>query len=280
MFIHFFCLCPLSFTIKLNFDISKVTYSQFVAKTANGQWTEGLKDKSSFSKILTRRMGHERAKMQGDRAGERNGRSRTTRWLSLALHENKIAEDKIVCWQTILLLTVNTIFVHQLSDSFTNSFTDIFLDSLVKANFRPLCFGAKDNQSGRFNVPCGGEIAAVKLVHLSGYVTCDKRNFSHWSFWGCGSHPLAKYYVDVTITTSTNTIISPPSPILNDQRAGLWFELPGYNSLSHEIILPRFSPYSVSLGQELRLWYGEDLVDFTENDNAGWFCSDVYALYV
>ena len=26
MFIHFFCLCPLSLTIKLNFDISKVVY--------------------------------------------------------------------------------------------------------------------------------------------------------------------------------------------------------------------------------------------------------------
>ena len=27
MIIHFFCLCPLSLTIKLNFDISKVAYS-------------------------------------------------------------------------------------------------------------------------------------------------------------------------------------------------------------------------------------------------------------
>ena len=26
MFIHFFCLCPLSLTIKLNFDISKMAY--------------------------------------------------------------------------------------------------------------------------------------------------------------------------------------------------------------------------------------------------------------
>ena len=26
MFIHFFCLCPLSLTVKLNFDISKVAY--------------------------------------------------------------------------------------------------------------------------------------------------------------------------------------------------------------------------------------------------------------
>ena len=28
MFIHFFCLCPLSLTIKLNFDLSKVAYCE------------------------------------------------------------------------------------------------------------------------------------------------------------------------------------------------------------------------------------------------------------
>ena len=27
MFIHFFCLCPISLTIKVNFNISKVAYS-------------------------------------------------------------------------------------------------------------------------------------------------------------------------------------------------------------------------------------------------------------
>ena len=26
MFIHFICFCPLAFTIKLNFNVSKVTY--------------------------------------------------------------------------------------------------------------------------------------------------------------------------------------------------------------------------------------------------------------
>ena len=31
MFIHFFCLCPLSLTMKLNFNISKVAYRQSVA---------------------------------------------------------------------------------------------------------------------------------------------------------------------------------------------------------------------------------------------------------
>ena len=46
-----------------------------------------------------------------------------------------------------------------------------------------LCFGARDNKYGSLNVPYGGEIAAVKLIYLSGYVTCDGQ-VPHYSFSG------------------------------------------------------------------------------------------------
>ena len=39
-------------------------------------------------------------------------------------------------------------------------------------------------------------------------------------------------------------------------------------------------PRSVIRGEELRLWYGEDLADYSEADNGGRVCCDVYALYV
>ena len=37
MFIHFFCLCPLSLTIKLNFDISKVAYSKLISNFSENE---------------------------------------------------------------------------------------------------------------------------------------------------------------------------------------------------------------------------------------------------
>ena len=146
-------------------------------------------------------------------------------------------------------------------------------------NSRPVCFGAKDNTFGSFNVPYGGKIAAVKLVYLSGYVTCAQDVLSYWSFWGCGDKVSGAKRIDVIITTSSNTIITPVSPFLKDN-PGKWYDLPGYDSFSSEIILPRFSPYSVSSGQELRLWYGEDLGGSTESDNGGLVCCDVYGLYI
>lgn len=154
-------------------------------------------------------------------------------------------------------------------------------DRWVKLNHYPVCFGAKNNQFGRFNVPYGGNMAAVKLVHLYGYVSCDTRRTSYWSYWGCGDNPTAgiKDMVNVKITTSTNHIIWPPSQFTTAFYK--WSKIPGYNSLSPELILSSFAqPSRVNSGQHLRLWYAEDLLNQSEGDNGGRACCDVYGLYV
>ena len=149
----------------------------------------------------------------------------------------------------------------------------------IKANGSPVCFRAKYTQYGAVNAPLGGKVAAVKLVHLYGYVTCHKYNPDNWSFWGCGQ-VLNKDLVDVVVTRSNNQIILPARQFIGN-RAGKWSKLPGYNSLSPEIVLPVFStPLSVSAQTQLRVWYGEDLVNSTEGDNDGRVCADVYVLYV
>ena len=144
----------------------------------------------------------------------------------------------------------------------------------------PVCFGATGNKYGSFNLPYGGDIAAIKLLHLSGYVSCDSSKFSYWSYWGCGKRPGVEDYVGVAITTSQNAIITPESPFLKNNPQGKFSELPPYKSFSPEIILPRLSPYTATSGEELRLWYGEDLMNYRESDNGGLVCCDVYALYV
>ena len=62
-----------------------------------------------------------------------------------------------------------------------------------KLNSAPVCFGARDNQFGRFQVEVDGSIQAVKLVHLSGQVTCDPHPIS-WSNWGC-DQPVTFFYL-------------------------------------------------------------------------------------
>ena len=142
-----------------------------------------------------------------------------------------------------------------------------------------MCFGAKNNQFGNFNVPYGGKMGAVKLVHLYGYVSCDTRNPTYWAYWGCINHPLVIGKVNVLITTSANEIILPPSQFITTFLK--WSKIPGYNSISPELVLSSFSqPLTVNSGQQLRLWYAEDWLNESEGDNGGTACCDVYGLYV
>ena len=147
-----------------------------------------------------------------------------------------------------------------------------------KANSFPVCFGARNNHFGRFYTPSGGRLAAVKLVHLFGYVSCHTASSTNWSFWGCG---FLSGYVNMVITTSGNRILLPPNQFMqNRYKAGKWSRIHGYGPFSPQLIMTRFYPFWVRKGEELRVWYGEDLMNWTEGDNGGAVCCDVYARYV
>ena len=129
-----------------------------------------------------------------------------------------------------------------------------------------------------------GRLAAVKLVHLHGYVSCHTAGpISYWSYWGCGDNQWngINTQVNVVITDSKNQILLPPSQFLNTKVPSIkWYTVPGYNSLSPELVLPFFtSPKWVHPNQELRVWYGENLVKQSAG-NGGKVYADVYALFV
>ena len=143
-----------------------------------------------------------------------------------------------------------------------------------KLNSAPVCFGAKDNQFGPFQVEIGDSIQAVKLVHVSGGVNCDLP-WNAYSKWGCDK-PHLKHYIFVLLTDTSNTILLPTG-----QSHGSRYTLPGYDAQSSEIIFSGFpNPLYLSSGQELRLWYEEDLIDQSEHDNNGTSCTDVFAKYL
>lgn len=157
----------------------------------------------------------------------------------------------------------------------------LILATWKKANSDPVCFEARDNKYGSFRAPSNGNVASIKLVHLYGYVSCKTDNPDYWSFWGCGHYLID--FVNVVITSSINNhVILPPAELMKyDYAARKWAKVPGYNSFSTEIVLSRFSPaFHVLNTQQFRLWYGEDLEDYHEDNNGGKVCADVYMLYV
>ena len=138
-----------------------------------------------------------------------------------------------------------------------------------------MCFGAKDNQFGLFQVEVGGSIQAVKLAHLSGQVTCETPKTA-WSKWGCDhpDDPDSVRYIAVFLTDESNNILL---PIGKSSR----YTIPGYDAQSSEIVFSGFqTPFHLSSGQELRMWYEEDLKDHNDFDNSGNSCTDVFAKYL
>lgn len=52
----------------------------------------------------------------------------------------------------------------------------------VKLNKSPVCFVAKGDDFSRFSYPKNIFVSSFMLVHRSGTVTYDKKDYSHW---GC-----------------------------------------------------------------------------------------------
>ena len=87
----------------------------------------------------------------------------------------------------------------------------------------------------------------------------------------------------VAITTSANRVLLPPNQFVDTRghnARAKWSRIPGYDARDSVIVLSVFSnPYWVSKGQELRLWYGEDLGNQGTWDNSGTTCCNVYLQY-
>lgn len=146
-----------------------------------------------------------------------------------------------------------------------------------KMNTAPVCFGAKGDQFGEFEVEIGGSVDSVKLVHVSGDVTCAVFDIfggaNARSKFGCQKSSSELY---TFITTANNDILLPESREFPSK-----YTLQGYHPDSSEIVFTNIStPLRLSSGQQLRVWYGEDLMDETEHDNSGSTCVDVYAKYM
>ena len=143
----------------------------------------------------------------------------------------------------------------------------------VRLNSSPVCFGAKDDQFGPFSYSEDIAVSQFMLVYRSGAVSC--REDVEGTYWGCNpdQNPLG-----ALLTDQENLILAPQASKVNDHG---WYSLEGYTTMTPALVfctqLP-CHPVVIPANSELRLWYGEDLRGFTEDDNSGETCADVYAL--
>ena len=155
-----------------------------------------------------------------------------------------------------------------------------------KINTDPVCFGARDNKYGAFNMTKTGRVKTMKLIHKSGSLRCNR--VDNDSYWGCANNNYANKMMTI-ITKANGEAFLPPAEDLEGRNIKNktcfnkkhCYSLKGFGHKSPELVLPNPpSPLSLSRGQELQIWYGQDWINCSEENNSGSTCVDVYAWYI
>jgi len=149
-----------------------------------------------------------------------------------------------------------------------------------KKTIAEVAYEPKYKGFGKFSVSIEGKICGVRIEHIQGYVTCIEPEKDTWSYWSCHISSMSSNFVTTVITDSSNKPLFPENyHSIRENNGG--FDYPGVTDRS-EVLEFAFDPskcISVSKGQELRIWYGEDLVGWGEDDNRGRHLVRITGLY-
>ena len=86
----------------------------------------------------------------------------------------------------------------------------------------------------------------------------------------------------MTVITYSNKTVLPLAEFVksNAENKLYTYQLDGADVNSATLVFKLLpTPLVVLVGQQFQLWYAHDLVNFTEDNNDGKTCADVYALY-
>ncbi|XP_078372486.1 uncharacterized protein LOC144656129 [Oculina patagonica] len=147
-----------------------------------------------------------------------------------------------------------------------------------------VCFGSRGNKFAAVGIPMEGFLMSIKLVHVTGHASCDSSSPQYNEKWGCSrSHPVhGGMPFNVVITTGKNNgILYPKELSLKSKKESLWYDIPEVEPDSPELIFGDSSyPHYVTSGQELRVWFGDDLVSSGGKNNKGKVCITVQGWYM
>lgn len=144
----------------------------------------------------------------------------------------------------------------------------------------PVCIVPKYDVPGSFSSPYEGFIGGIKLVHVYGKVTCDTANHHYQNNWGCNRdllNPLGIFVTDFDKKIIFNRTGSDP---YGNVRLP-WYSSNLFDGSSEELVFNRMNdPVYANPNVKFSIWYGEDLINEDEQNNAGKTCVDVYAHFI
>lgn len=189
---------------------------------------------------------------------------------------------------TIPILSENTLTVY-INSIICLSFIYLGEWEMIGNN---ICYGARRGMYGVIKLRREGFITALKLDHVSGFLTCDRgRGTSYSSNWGCYSdgdrNGITNKHVSTFVTDDNDYVIFPQTGI-SDNMVAEWqrkpyYQMAGYKGNCKELVFSsNCTPMYARYNQMLRIWYGEALFRnsyYPERDNGGKHCVNIYAKF-
>lgn len=138
----------------------------------------------------------------------------------------------------------------------------------------------RDDTYGAFHILENGLIHTFKLVHRNGTLTCVPSHLG--TYWGCARPFYGGNQLLTVIAYSNKTVLSVAEYLRNGGSCRYYsYHLNGVHANSPELTFMKLPfPIPVKVGQEFHIWYGQDLMDCSEDNNAGQTCVDVFAWYL
>ena len=115
-----------------------------------------------------------------------------------------------------------------------------------------------------------GLLKGIKLEHISGDLTCSLGNPQGRNLWDCEISVMA------VITDSKNDVVFPANSFKIKKYKVLGFD----PSTSQILVLTNYAyPSFLVKGQQLRVWYTEDLKGYSISNNDGTHSIKVYVQF-
>ena len=110
------------------------------------------------------------------------------------------------------------------------------------------CYGTKDSSYGKFKFNQDCDLVGLRLNHVSGEF--NSRSFPN-SRWGWGGSRCWS-----VVTNSSDSLIFPTNLSSEGQ-----YVLDGFNVKDQLIFHKRLIPVKVQKSEEMRIWFGADLIN-------------------
>ena len=153
------------------------------------------------------------------------------------------------------------------------------LETFVTEDYGKICYGATKDSAGLLKLRTTGTLVWLKLIHVSGYLTCNKYRPEFKSQWGCNTGAPDDMTLATVVTTNDNHVIL-PKPGATKHNENWFYKLPSFDVNSPEIrLMDKSLGIRVFAGEVLKIMYGEDWKGVSFEDNEGTHCVRVIAKF-